>query len=117
MGRNAVGILVYDAAGNMAVQLVQPGRPTFAANDFLRGTGEELRTAYEGYLGYFGRYTIDAVRGTVTHHIAAAWFPNWTGVEQVRNFRLQDGKLILSTPWILMGGKEMSSTLVWARTK
>lgn len=39
LGRNAVGLLIYDAAGNMAVQLMQPNLPHFAANDWLRRFG------------------------------------------------------------------------------
>ena len=34
-GKDADGRLTYDAYGNLSIQLQRPGRPKFAANDFV----------------------------------------------------------------------------------
>ena len=44
-------------------------RPAFAGSDRLGGTDAEVRSAFEGYHAYFGRFMVDAAAGTVTHHI------------------------------------------------
>lgn len=112
-GEAPQGMLVYDAHGSMIVILMRRGRPLFASGDVLRGTAEELRAAYEGFDAYCGTYTLDASRGTVTHHLVAARFPNWVGTDQVRYVTLRQDRLELSTPPILGGGSEWTFSLVW----
>lgn len=48
-GENATGMIIYDAGGNMSVQ-VRPDRPQFASPDFHGGTEIEVRAAFEGYI-------------------------------------------------------------------
>lgn len=38
---------------------------------------EEVRAAFMGFDTYCGTYKIDTVKGTVTHQIEGARFPNW----------------------------------------
>ena len=94
-GKNIFGRLTYTADGFMSVLLMNPNRPRFASGDPLAGTWEEIEAAFRGFDAYCGTYTIDEERGTVTHHIQASKFPNWTGTDQVRSFELRDGRLIL----------------------
>jgi hypothetical protein len=106
---------MYDAAGNVAVQIMRRDRPHFASGDGLRGTDEEVRAAYEGVNTYFGRYTVDRAKGMVTHHIQGCTFPNWIGGDQVRFFTLSGDRLTLSTPPLLFGGCTQAGVLVWER--
>ena len=69
MGPNARGRIIYDAGGRMAVQLGDPGRAAFASGDPGAATDSEVRAAFDGYLAYFGTYTVDAGRGAVVHHL------------------------------------------------
>ncbi len=76
-GENSYGFLVYDAHGNMAVQLTRPDRAPFVSGDVqgtrdVSATDEELRTAYTSYVAYFGRYEVDDEKKTVTHHVAGS---------------------------------------------
>lgn len=48
-------------------------RPAFVSGDRLGGSDAEVRSAIEGYQAYFGRYTVDTQKGTVTH-IIEVWF-------------------------------------------
>jgi hypothetical protein len=46
----------------------------------------------------------------------AAFFPNWIGVEQARTMRFTStGGLELSTPTMLLSGRQQTAHLVWVR--
>jgi hypothetical protein len=120
LGAHPQGILIYDGR-RMAVQLLDPDRPRFASGDRARGTDAEIRAAFVGSFAYYGRYDVDAPRSTITHHVDAASFPNWAGTDLVREFRLDRDsagrdRLTLSTPPTSVGGRRLTTTLVWLRT-
>ena len=115
LGRVPVGQLVYDGAGHMSAQLMDPERPPFAAGDLARGSEAEVRAAAGGYIAYYGTYTLDLAAGVVTHHVEGALFPNWVGGEQVRYVRLEGDRLTLTTPPMRLGGEEATTVLVWER--
>jgi len=92
LGENVSGLLVYDGGGNMSAHVMRNDRPLFAAKDPARGTDAELRAAFEDYGSYFGTYTIDQTRQTVTHQVRGAWYPNWIGHDQVRHFKFDGSR-------------------------
>ena len=112
---DAIGLLIYAATGHMAVQLLRAHRPLFAAGDPYRGTPEEIKAAFEGYIAYFGSYEVNEAEGVVTHHVHGASFPNWIGGDQQRFFAFAGNQLILSTPPILAGTSTMTGVLIWER--
>ena len=116
-GSEPRGILIYDSYGNMSAQLGRRERARFAVSDQLRGTAEEIRAAFESYNAYWGRYEVDEHARTVTHHVEQAMFPNWTGSKQVRYYKLEANKLILTTPSIRRGGQDVIGVLVWERVR
>jgi hypothetical protein len=109
------GLLVYDAGGNMSAHVIKKNRPFFAANDPDRGTDAEVRAAFEGYAAYFGTYTIDPATQTVTHHVCGAWYPNWIGHDQVRHFKFDGNRLLLSTRSLISGSESLEYVLTWER--
>jgi Lipocalin-like domain len=115
MGPDARGRIVYDAGGRMAVQLGDPGRAAFASGDPRAASESEVRAAFDGYLAYFGTYTVDSGRGAVVHHLEMSLDPRWIGGDQVRYFDLQGDRLILRSPPMLVGGVERLLTVVWER--
>lgn len=115
LGEDAVGQLIYLANGRMSVQFMRRNRPVFASGDAWRGTLEEERAAFEGFFSYAGRYTIDAARGTVTHHIEISAAPNYVGTDVVRNFTMSGNRIHLRTPQRSLAGQTSSSTLIWER--
>ena len=117
LGRKAIGQLSYSTEGNVSAVLVQPDRLPFTSGDMRRGTDAEVRSAFEGLIAYFGTYSVDAEKGTVTHHVLGASFPNWMGGDQVRFYKLEGTKLILSTPPTLYGGERLEGVLVWERVE
>ena len=115
MGRAVEGQLIYDRSGHMSMHIMRPDRAHFASGDRAAGTDAEVRAAFVGYLAYYGRYTVDAARGEVTHHVAGATFPNWVGGRQLRRFELKGDRLTITTPSMLADGRNLTTVLTWGR--
>lgn len=115
LGADAVGLLIYLPNGRMSVQFMKRDRPLFTSGDAWRGTLEEERAAFEGFFSYAGRYTFDAARGIVTHHIEIAAAPNYVGTDLVRTISVSGNRATLSTPQRTLAGGTGSSVLVWER--
>ena len=115
-GERATGQLFYDAAGNMSAQLMRTDRTRFGSRDPALGTDAEVRDAFDGYVSYFGTYSIDDSQSNVTHHVTGASFPNWIGIDLVRRYSFDNaGHLRLSTPPIEVGGRTLEYVLLWER--
>lgn len=116
-GPNVDGLIVYDKAGNMAAQLVNPDRPRFAAENATRGTPEEVKAAFDGYNAYFGTYTVDETSSTIRHRVLANLFPNAAGTEFVRKFKLEGDRLTLELPPMQIEGEQRIVKLIWQRAQ
>jgi hypothetical protein len=115
LGEDAVGQIIYLPNGRMSVHLMRRDRSKFASGDPWRGTLEEERAALRGYFAYAGKYTIDTVKGIVTHHIEMCSAPNYVGTDVVRTFTMQGNRVVLKTPPRFFAGQNSTSTLVWER--
>jgi len=64
-GEHATGMILYDATGHMAVQIMpdRPRKPWAGAQP----TAEEALDTVTGYSAYFGTYRVDEQAHTVTH--------------------------------------------------
>jgi hypothetical protein len=115
-GEAAVGQLLFDANGHMSAMLMKPDRPPFASHDLHRGMDAEVRAAFDGFIAYFGTYTIDPAKQTVTLHVQGASYPNWVGGDQLRYYRFHGTRLVLTTPPVQISGRSLVTTLLWERT-
>jgi hypothetical protein len=106
---------MYDAGGRMSVHLLDPRRPLFVADDFVNGSADEVRQAFEGYFGYFGTFSVDEAARAVIHHVKGSSFPNYTGRDQKRFVELSGDQLTLTTPPEKEAGSECSFRVVWRR--
>jgi hypothetical protein len=89
------GRIMYDAAGNMAAQL--------------------MRKTRENYVAYYGRVTVDPKGRTVTHHVEGSTNPKWVGTDLVRHYEFtEDGRLLLS---LRNASGRVTGTLTWERVK
>ena len=116
-GPEPQGLLMYDAQGSMSAQLAHKDRKPFAVSDRMKGTPEELKAAFETYQAYYGRYKVDEREHVVIHTVTQALLPNWVATEQRRQYQFKDGKLILRTPPIVIGGKRLTGELVWEKIR
>lgn len=115
-GQDPVGILMYSSSDWMAVQVMKRSRDRFQSNDQLTASDTEIKSAFEGYAAYFGRFTVDEAERSVIHHVEGSLFPNWEGGAQKRSVRLVGDTLTLTSPPILSAGKQVIGKLIWQRT-
>jgi hypothetical protein len=115
LGQDLAGMAVYLPNGRVSIQFMRRDRPRFQSGDAWRGTLEEERAAFEGFFSYAGRYTLDAARSVVTHHIEIASAPNYVGIDLERMFSMSGNRLTLRTPQRQLAGQTSSSTLIWER--
>lgn len=109
-GARPTGLIVYDASGQMSVQIMPDRiRPKFAATD---PTPDEAREALRGYTAYFGTYTVDDRAQTVTHHRQGSVNPGNVGGDLVRRFEFAPGDRIILTPL-----ENPTRRLTWERVK
>jgi len=109
------GLLHYFSSGRMSVQVCDSRRPSFGGKDWFGATEAELRSAFNGFVAYFGRYEVDEQAGIVIHHVEGSLFPNWIGKEQRRFYKLEDRRLTLSITPSTVADPEAVATLVWER--
>lgn len=95
-GEHPLGYFVYDASGNVFIQIARNPQPArLSPEDLRKATQEELRSTLEGYVAYFGTYTIDSGKGVIVHHVTADVRREYTGTDQKRPFRLSGGELLI----------------------
>ncbi|WP_213738288.1 lipocalin-like domain-containing protein [Bradyrhizobium sp. dw_411] len=97
-GEHPNGLLMVDKNGRYSLQIFRPDRPKFVAGDKTRGTPQEYREAVLGSSTHTGRVVVDPVKSQLTFKIDSASYPNWEGVQQVRDYTFKDGVLIYSVP-------------------
>ena len=115
-GPHPSGLLMFDAGGHYALQIVSAGRPPFAAGDKSRGTPDEYRTAVQGSNAHFGRYSADQAEHTITFRIEHATYPNWEGTEQKRSYSLVEDRLTYIVP-APTTGTGATGEVVWQRAR
>lgn len=107
----AVGRLCYDEHGNMSGQVMRPGRAEVTPGDWQ---AQQVRSAYAGYIAYFGTYEVNDAGDTVMHHVQGSLNPNWVGGTQVRRMRF-DGELLVLSTQVHKGGALVNHVLTWKR--
>jgi hypothetical protein len=117
MLRYEEGILYYTHAGRMSGQLYRRDRPKFAGKDWFSGSDQEIRSAYIGYVAYFGTFDVDETEKTIVHHVHASFFPNWEGAEQRRYYQFEGDRLILNTAPGTITDQKASARLTWERVE
>ena len=119
--RERAGLLMYDAAGRMSVQIMPRDRPKFASDTRLQGTDDEIKTAFAGYIAYFGPYEVNEAEGVVIHHLEGSIFPNEVGRDNIRYYEFSGDRLTL-IPTNIVDGKlipksSATTRLIWERVK
>ena len=117
-GKNPFGRLLYDEAGRVFVQLMNPGRRSVggmsnigAAAAIASSSADDMRDMLTGLNAYFGTFDIDQAAGIVIHHLQSALIPSWVGTDQRRRYELSTaGELIL-----LNTASGADYRLVWQR--
>jgi Lipocalin-like domain len=117
-GRHPEGLLVYDRAGWMSVQIVSDPQPAVPLTDsrqgFLAAPPKEKLGAVDAYYAYYGTWTVDPSGATVTHHIRQSLMPGERGEEVVRQLSIEGNRLTLLAETHEMG-ENHQRRLIWER--
>ncbi len=99
-GDMPIGRLTFDAAGHMSIFAMKPGR--FASVNTTAGitlaSVDDLRAIADGFIAYYGEFTVDDTTKTLTTKVTAGTIPSWTDSEQKRAYELSGDTLALITP-------------------
>jgi hypothetical protein len=113
-GEEPVGLLLYTDTGYMSAQIMKPER----ARQHRPGTEtiEELKSSYNGYIAYFGTYTVSEDSKSVTHHVEGSLHTWILQTEQKRFINLNGTTLIL-TAEVKSGLKTRLHEITWKRVE
>lgn len=94
-GEQPTGIILYDSAGHVAVQIDYTGKRLGFANGPLAGTTGEKAGAFDSYTAYYGTFSVNAAAGLVIHHLENSLNPSNVGRDNVRYYELQGNRMTL----------------------
>jgi hypothetical protein len=106
-GEKPLGLFVYTADGHVAIQIANPANPACVARGKRSGPGgkvdpavptcspEQMQALLDGYVAYWGTYTVDAAAGVVIHHVMSDISNGYAGTDQRRPFRLEGDRLVI----------------------
>ena len=103
-GKDVGGMLMIDPSRYFSVNIMSMQRPAFKIPDPRAGTPQEIKTAFEKYIGYCGSYDIDETNKKLTFHVKGAWLPNWIG-DQIRYYQVEGKRLAITSAPTSYGGK------------
>ena len=83
MGKNPIGVIIYDPIGYMSVQLMR---------------NPKEKEAHERFYAYFGTYEVKGKEGLVSHHVQGGLWLSEVGVTLERKFKISGNRLMITTP-------------------
>ena len=105
-GANPKGVNVFTADGRFFVMFARPDLPKIASNNPMTPTPDEAKALAQGTISYFGTYTVDEAKKTITFQIESTSYPNQLGIAQERVVSsLTADELKYSNPTTTTGGK------------
>lgn len=112
-GPHPIGYLMYDTTGHMCVTLSNPNPPRWA--NPARPSDAERAMSHKAMEAYCGTYEVREKESQVIHRPEVAEWPHYIGTDQVRNFRLQGNRLILSLEETPPNGERHRYEITWQR--
>jgi hypothetical protein len=94
-GRQPLGLLIYDAGGNVAVQIMSCEREPLTRGPDGQIDVDKLSAAVQGFTAFFGTFEIDEKNRVITHHVKGHVLPDSVGKVLPRGYELSGDRLIL----------------------
>lgn len=114
-GKNVRGLLHYADNELMSAQLGSTMRANFNNEDFRFGEDDEIREAFNGFISYFGKYSINENRNYIIHEVDLSLFPNWMNTRVKRLYEFDNGLLLLKAPKLDYKGIKRTPILTWKK--
>lgn len=115
LGEDPHALLIYDRNGNFAAQFMQRDR-SVDVPDGATGARNNSR-AQGGYDAYFGTYTIDEERSSVTQRLTAALSREHVGAVLTRAMKVDGDALTITLDTNAADGTPVTRTLTWRRVR
>jgi hypothetical protein len=112
-GLNPIGIAVFEANGRYFSQIARANLPKIASGNRYKTTPEEDKAIVQGFIAYFGTYTVDD-SGTLTLHMVSSSFPNFNGTVQKRTIAIKGDVMNYSSTGTSFGA---AAHQVWKRVR
>ena len=93
MGAKPTGFVTFTPEGRVAFVLTGEARKAGK-------TDAEKAELLNTIVAYAGSYTTEGE--TWATQVDVAWNPEWVGSKQVRNYKVEDNRLVVTTPWRVM---------------
>jgi ribosomal protein S18 acetylase RimI-like enzyme len=113
LGQDPIALLIYDRNGHFAAQFMRRDRST-AVPDGPGGARNNSR-ALGGYDAYFGTYTVDDAKSTVTQHLLGALSQENVGAVLTRAMQVSGDRLVIELETTAADGTVVVRTLTWQR--
>jgi len=113
LGEDPIALLIYDRSGHFSAQFMKRDR-SVTVPDGPSGALNNSR-AQGGYDAYFGTFTVDDARGTVTQRVLAALSQENVGLVLTRAMRVRGDTLVIELQTTSGDGAGVTRTLTWKR--
>jgi hypothetical protein len=120
LGEDPVALLYYDQSGRFAAQFMKRDRGTGSAPAPVVpsvANAPNNSRAQGGYDAYFGTYTVDDSRGTVTQRLLGALSAENVGQVLTREMTVDDDTLTIEQQTVAPDGAPVTRTLTWRRAR
>jgi Lipocalin-like domain len=113
LGSDPVALLIYDGTGHFAAQFMKRDRSTGvqAGNPGAKNNTQ----AQNGYDAYFGTYSVDNEKGTVTQTLMGSLSPANVGMTLTRAMQVRGDELVIKLETTAADGLPVTRTLTWTR--
>lgn len=112
-GPNPLGYLMYDKTDHMCVTLANANMPRWT--DPAKPTDQERVLTHKSMEAYCGTFEVRESTDQVIHRPELAEWPHYIGSEQVRHYRFEGDRLVLSLEEIVPGGEKYAYEITWER--
>ena len=113
LGEDPVALLIYDHTGHFAAQFMKRDRSNVVAAG--PSNAKNNTQAQGGYDAYFGTYSIDDDKGTVTQELMGSLSAANVGMVLTRAMEVRGGVLVIKLDTTAADGTPVTRTLTWRR--
>lgn len=113
LGEDPVALLIYDRTGHFAAQFMKRDRSGVLQS--APAAAKNNTQAQGGYDAYFGRYTVDDAKGTVTQQLMGSLSPGNEGMVLTRAMEVRGDTLMIKLETTAADGTPVIRTLTWQR--
>jgi Lipocalin-like domain len=118
-GASSEGLLIYDASGWFSVQIMGSNRPPLRVPERRPADSDVQQralkaAALDSYYAYFGTWTFDAAKSTVTHHARGALYPSEQDAVYPQHVEVHGTKMVFTRSQDINGQRSTQSK-IWVR--